>query len=81
MNNYNTKYAMGEEVFIKVGLYRGRKGIVEGYMSGNTIGLNEDNGSRGIKEKSGLYEIKLSFFKTIYAQEFQLELFSQKDSP
>ncbi len=76
MNNYNTKFKLKDKVKITKGLYKGRVGKVIDYFSNTTVGLSNDNFSRGIVSSSGVYTIQLGFFTSVYVEENQIDLCS-----
>ncbi len=73
MNNYNTKFYKGEKVNIVSGFFKGMVGKVTDYIPQTTRGMHEDNLARGILEHRGKYTVKVGVFKSVYAEEHQLE--------
>lgn len=77
MNNYNTKFSVGQRVKIIYGLFKGQSGKVIGYHPDTTRGMDQDNHNRGIKIHSGLYQVKIKqgfFSETINVEEEQILL-------
>lgn len=81
MNNYSTKYHSNQRVLIASGFHKGKIGKILNYTPSLTRGFVEDNSSRGINSNTGLYEVKLSFFKTVLCEENQLLAVPKKVSP
>lgn len=73
MNNYDTKFSVGQKVAIVSGFFRGRTGIVKSYLPSVRFGFLEDYLIRQIAQPTGgLYAVKIGFFKTVKAHEAQL---------
>lgn len=74
MNNYLTKFAIGEPVWITEGLYKNQTGVVIDYRPMLNNGFVADLELRREKFKGGgMYEVRIGWFKTVCCFESSLE--------